>query len=191
MTEIENATQLPEKPSRFRVRSPKIRDAKNFVGALASADLGEDTLALVNDGNNQAAVVMAIKNAVATPLALDKMMYVLVDLWEYDPPDSVVNADEPPEEWDYDPPLSLVERGQAISREEQWRSFSRRHRVRLVKKLELEDEGLEAIEEFADAVQRLPYVKDFLERARRSAEDDSGGSTTGSNNDTGESPTPG
>lgn len=186
----ENVTPLPEKPSRFRVRSPKIRDAKNFVGALASADLGNDTLELVNDGNNQAAVVMAIKNAVATPVALDKMMYVLVDLWEYEPPEAVVDADEPPEAWDYDPPRNLVERGQAISREEQWRSFSRRHRKRLVKKLELEDEGLEAIEEFGAAIQELPYVKDFLERARRSATDDSGGSGTPSSNDTGVSRTP-
>ncbi len=192
MTEDNNVAPLEsgraEKPSRFRVRDPKIRDAKAFVGAIASAQMGDDTLQMAATGENQAAVVMAVKDAVASPDALDKLMYVFADLWEYEPPAAVLEAAEPPEEWEYDPPNHLVQKGQLIGRDEQWRSLSRRQKKRLVKKLTLEDEGLGAIEEFATSIQQLPMVRDFLSRSEKSAQEGSGSSMTSSNDATGGSP---
>ncbi len=194
MTES-NVSPMPERPNRFRVRSPRIKDAKNFLGAVAMGNVGDETLALIESGKNQAAIVMAVKNAMATPDALDRMMFVFADLWEYEPPESVVNSEQAPDLWEYDPFVRYDEAGNPekngpMPRDEVWRGFSRRHRARLIKKLELEDEGLEAIGEFSEAVQQLPFVKDFLERAEKLAEDGSGGSGTPSSDGTGGSQTP-
>lgn len=179
VTQLSNGTTT-EKP-KIEVKMPTFRDGMNFVGALAAGDAGE-MLGALDRGFNEAAFVFAIKSALRSPAAREEVLFVLADLWTR--PVSALEVDEPPEEWEYDPDPALVEAGKAVSREEQWRMFSKKSRRRIVKKLMLEEFPLTMIEDFADAFKRLPYVADFLASRETSRRGEDGSSETESPEDT-------
>ena len=171
--------------SRFTVRHPTIRDAKNFTVAVASANINLDTAAMAEEGEREAAMLLMLKDALSDPRAMEGIMAVFADLWEYEPPISEIESEEPPEDWEYDPPSDMVERGQLIGRDERWRSLSKRQRKRLVKQVQLEGEGFEAIGEFIESLRELPYIKDFFTSSESASTEGTGTSSTPSKGATG------
>ncbi len=184
MTETSNVTALnghSPKP-KIEVKMPTFKNGADFVGILAAGD-ASDALSALDAGRDDdgkmdemamlAALGMLIKNALRSSAARDELLYLMADLWVYEPPESALKAPEPPEAWEYDPPADLVKKGQ-IGREERWRSLSTRQKKRLVKKLELESYPINLAGEFVEAFKRMPYVADFIERRQKSAKDADG-----------------
>lgn len=182
-----NLSQLPpsgvpnsnEKP-KITVRMPRFRDASNFIGALAAGD-ASGMMAALDREFNVTAFALLIKSALRSPAGRDDIMFVMADLWVHDVPDADIK--EAHEEYEYDPDPELVEKGQAISREEMWRSISKKNRRRLVKKYMLEDMELDVAGEFVEAFKRLPYVADFLESREKSQQEKDGESGTPSSDE--------
>jgi hypothetical protein len=184
LSEATNLTALDGGRPKIEVRMPTFKNGADFVGILAAGD-ATDALSALDAGKDDdgkidemamlAALGMLVKNALRSPAARDELLYLMADLWVYEPPESVVKADEPPEEWEYDPPADLVKKGQ-IGRDERWRSLSVRQKKRLVKKLELESYPVNLAGEFVEAFKRMPYIADFLE-SRKKSEPDADGSS--------------
>lgn len=154
---------------KYSVREPNIEDATNLVGALlrsAGADTLKNALSGFNAEGTDAeksaaaseAMVMLMLDAMSNPGTRDDVLFVLADLWQYEP----ANLDEPPDEFDYDADPAQVARGQAMPREAVWRSRSRVKRKRFVKRTELGKLPLSAIVEFVNAFKETVDVSAFL-----------------------------
>lgn len=103
---------------------------------------------------------MLLLDAMSNPGTRDDLLFILADLWQYEPPKSEV--DEPPDFWDYEADPELVAKGQAIPRDQRWRSVSRRNRKRLIKRYELGQLPLNALVEFINAFKDTVNIADFL-----------------------------
>lgn len=177
MSEANNVVPLPPK---HRLRPATIDDAAILSGVL-SAGVGDSQFAeLVAKKNYQAAVALLASNAWSIPQNREDLMYLLAGMWEHD-----VSVEEPHEDWDYDPDPKKVEEGQAISREERWRSISRKNRRRMVKRIELGKLPAKELQGFWNALKGSIDLKDFLDSLKPPSVDSSGGSSTESNAATG------
>lgn len=176
---------------KYAVREPNIEDATNLIGAILRS-AGADTLKEVMSGfnasddegeRNKAAgegLVMLLLDAMSNPGTRDDLLFILADVWEYDPG----KVDEPPEFFDYEPDPALVASGKAIPRDQRWRALSRRSRTRLVKRYELGQLPLGALVEFITAFKETVNIADFLGSLNTLSPAARGNSTTPSPDDT-------
>lgn len=153
---------------KYAVREPNIEDATNLIGAILRS-AGAETLKDVMEGFGEAnpaekqrkaseGFVMLLLDAMSNPGTRDDLLFILADVWQYDPG----KVDDPPEDFDYNPDPLKVKGGGAISRDEMWRSLSSKKRKRLVKRYELGQLPLPALIEFVRAFQETVDLSAFL-----------------------------
>jgi len=153
---------------KYAVREPDIDAITNLIGTILRS-AGADTLKDVMSGfgeadaaeRNQKAsegFVMLLLDALSQPTTRDDLLFILADLWVYEP----ANLDEPPEFFDYEPDPAKVKAGQAVPRDERWRALSRRNRKRLVKRYELGALPVSALIEFVNAFKETVDFAGFL-----------------------------
>jgi hypothetical protein len=176
---------------KYSVREPNIEDATNLIGAILRS-AGADTLREVMSGFGETenedernlkaseGFVMLLLDALSNPTTRDDLLFILGDMWQYDPG----KVDDPPDFFEYAPDPAAVARGQAFSREERWRALSTRNRKRLVKRQELGQLPLGALIEFVNAFKETVNLGDFLESLRSLAPAKAGESETSSQDDT-------
>jgi hypothetical protein len=181
---------MPYDP-KYAVREPTIEDATNLIGAIlrsAGADtlqsvMGDMSAAEDDDARNKKAgegFVMLLLDALSNPGTRDDLLFILSDMWQYDPG----KVDDPPEDFDYDADPEKVAKGQAMSREQMWRALSTKKRKRLVKRYELGQLPLSALIEFVNAFKETVNIADFLGSLKSLAPGDAGNSSTPSPDDT-------
>jgi hypothetical protein len=97
---------------------------------------------------------MLLLDALSNPSTRDDLLFILADLWEYEPDKATI--DEPPDYWDYEPV------GKGIPRDQRWRGLSRRNRKRYIKRYEIGQLPLSALVEFVNAFKDTVNLTDFL-----------------------------
>lgn len=170
---------------KYSVREPNIEDATNLVGALlrsAGADTLRAALNGFNMGDDEAArqkaasegFVMLILDALSNPGTRDDLLFILADIWQYDPG----KVDDAPDDFDYEADPAKVASGQAIPRDQMWRSLSTKKRKRLVKRYELGQLPLSALVDFVNAFKETVNLADFLGSLKSFTPGAAGNSTT-------------
>lgn len=170
---------------KYSVREPNIEDATNLIGALLRS-AGGDTLRAALNGFGQGAsdeerqkaaseaFVMLLLDALSNPGTRDDLLFILGDVWQYDPG----KVDEPPDDFDYEADPAKVAAGQAIPRDQMWRSLSTKKRKRLVKRYELGQLPLSALVDFVNAFKETVDLGDFLGSLKSFTPAADGSSTT-------------
>jgi hypothetical protein len=188
---------------KYAVREPNIEDATNLIGALlrsAGADTLKDVMSGFGDApgedatdeekaahtaarNRQAseAFVMLLLDALSNPGTRDDILFILADVWQYDPG----KVDKPHDDFDYEPDPAKVKAGQQIGRDEMWRSLSTKRRKRLVKRSELGALPLGALAEFVKAFRETVDFSSFLASLNMLSPGEAGKSSTPSPDGTG------
>lgn len=157
----------------YAVREPSIRDAVSLAGILAEGADSPQVFDAIGEGESQAAMLFLFTGALKNPRSRDGLLYLLADLWTYEtPPDEV---EIPPDEWEYEPISD-----KAPSREQNWKSISRKNRKRMIKRFAVEELPFGALMDFGRNIAALDSVKDFLDTVSSLVADTSGESTTDS-----------
>lgn len=180
-----NVTELSKPETKYVLREPNIKDCANFVGALASGveDYRIFEALATNDedgGAMQAALLLLFARTIANPSSRSDLLYVLSDLWQTD----AGEIDEVPEDWDYDPDPVLVSKGQLVGRDERWRSLTRKHRLRIAKRIKLDNLPAREVKKLYRAFADSAGLDDFLDSAKEFIKANSGASSTESKTDT-------
>lgn len=164
----------------YTLREPTIGDVSNLAGVIARGAKDPEFLQLIREKNNEGAMIAMFASAFADAGARADLMFTLGDMWEHSPPD----LETPYEMWDYDPDPELVEKGQAISRELQWRSISRANRRRIINRHEIENLPFRVLKDMWLSLKENTDINDFLGMASSFIKEKSGESTTESNDAT-------
>lgn len=172
----------------YTLREPQLGDVGRFArvlgqGATSNPDVLNELLNRDASEMDTSAVFGILLLAIADPQALENFYFALAHMWEHDPTEGM-NIDEVPEEWDYEPSPALVEKGRMYSREEMWRSLTKRRKRLILKRYELEKIPFRRVKDMWHSISDKIDIKDFLATSAEQAGVSSGFSTTESKEDT-------
>lgn len=171
----------------YKLREPTIEDIGALAGVIGRGADDPDTLKGLFDGKMEdldlGSLLSILMRAIADPQAREDFYFLLADMWTHDPTEGM-SFEEPPEEWDYEPREDLVKRGQLISREEMWRSLTKRQKKRIVKRYAIGALSYRRLKDLWDSLSEVTDIKDFLNTSAEQAGVSSGSSTTVSSKST-------
>lgn len=174
---MDNVQNIREPNPAYTVREPTIMDAVSLAGILAEGAENPQIFDAIESENNEAAMLFLFTGALRNPVSRNGLMYLLADLWIHEVDKETV--EEPHDEWDYEP---LNDK--APTREQQWKSISRKNRKRMIKRFEVGELPFSALMDFGRALAALESINDFLSSVNTLVGANSGKSSTSSKEDT-------